>query len=129
MYRCVVDRNTVAADRIRMMLNHLLASVRTSLLDQTSRETYGRCIHRTPEFFNWIKDLRVEREFDHFFADFAGQGRIRWHYGVAHPLLCSFEDSFMAVRGRGWLNNADEARELVRTSRRCFIFFGSVIES
>ena len=101
------------------MLNDLLASVRTALLDETSRETYGRVIDRTPDrapgFFSWIQDLRAVQEFDQFFTDFAGQGRIRWHYGVAHPLLCSFEDSFMAERGRGWLKDANSARELVRT--------------
>ena len=133
MYRCIVDRNTVAADRIRDMLNRLLASVRTVLLDETSRETYGRCIDRTPdrapEFFNWIQDLRAGSGFNRFFTDFAGQGRIRWHYGVAHPLLCSFEDSFMAERGRGWLDNADRARELVRIYRRHYPLLVSAIES
>lgn len=133
MYRCVVDRNTVAADRIRDMLNRFLASVRTALLDEASRETYGRCIDRTadraPDFFNWIQDLRAESGFNLFFTDFAGQGRIRWHYGVAHPLLCSFEDSFMADCGRGWLDNANRARELVRTYRRRYPLFRPAIES
>ena len=34
----------------------------------------------------------------------------------AHPLLCSFEDSFMAEHGRGWLpeDNANRARTFVR---------------
>ena len=115
------------------MLNDLLVSVRKALLDQTSQETYARCIDRTPDhapgFFSWIQDLRAVREFEHFFTEFAGQGRIRWHYGVAHPLLCSFEDSFMAERGRGWLDNANRARELVRTLGKCFHLFVSVIES
>lgn len=120
------------------MLNDLLVSVRKALLDKTSRETYGRYINRTPDrapgFFSWIDDLGAVREFDQFFTDFAGQGRIRWHYGVAHPLLCSFEASFMAERGRGWFDNANRARanrarELVSTFGRCFHLFASIIES
>ena len=119
MSRCIVDRNTVAADRIRMKLNRLLAAVRSALLNDECRKFYGERIHATPEFFNWINILGDEI-FDDLFADFAGQGRIRWHYGIAHPLLCSFEDSFMAEHGRGWLpeNDANRARTFVRTSRR-----------
>ena len=121
---CVVDRNTVAAGRICSKLNRLLASVRDALVDDELRATYGELIERGPESFNWIKVLRDE-EFDVFFTDFAGQGRIRWHYGVAHPLLCSFEDSFMAEDGRGWLpeDNADRARTFVRVSQSMFSLF------
>ena len=96
-------------------------SVRNALVDDELRATYGELINRSPESFNWIKILRVEK-FDNFFTEFAGQGRIRWHYGVAHPLLCSFEDSFMAEDGRGWLpeDNADRARTFVRVSESYF---------
>ena len=54
--------------------------------------------------------------FDNFFTDFAGQARIRWHYGVAHSILCSFEDRFIAETGRGWLlqDSAHQVRTLVR---------------
>ena len=119
MCRCVVDRNTVAAGRSREKLNGLLASVRSALLNEEFRRIYGERIGRPPEFFDWIKYLDDEK-FDDFFIDFAGQGRIRWHYGVAHPLLCSFEDSFMAEYGRGWLpeDKANRARTLVRTFQR-----------
>lgn len=115
---CIVDRNAVAAGRICVKLNRLLASVRSALLDDRLRHTYGQQIYADPDFFNWINDLRHEK-FDEFFTDFAGQGRIRWHYGVAHPLLCSFEDSFMAEHGRGWLSkhNTNEARTKMRDHR------------
>ncbi|CAD6566990.1 MAG: hypothetical protein ASARMPRED_000454 [Alectoria sarmentosa] len=115
---CVVDRNAVAAGRICVKLNRLLASVRRALLDDELRRTYGEQIRASPEFFNWISILGDEK-FDDFFTDFAGQGRIRWHYGVAHPLLCSFEDSFMAEHGRGWLpeDNANRARTFMRDHR------------
>ena len=45
-----------------------------------------------------------------FFTRFAGQGRIRWHYGVAHSILTGIEDSFVADYGRDWLRNAEKAR-------------------
>ena len=106
-----------------MKLNRLVASVRNALLDDKLRMTYGKRIDAPSEFFDWIKLLDDER-FDDFFTDFAGQARIRWHYGVAHPLLCSFENSFMADHGRGWLpgngDNADRAKAFVRIFRRLF---------
>ena len=125
MCRCVVDRNTVAADRISKKLNRLLASVRSALLDNGLRMEYGKQICASPDFFDWV-DILDNEGFDAFFTDFAGQGRIRWHYGVAHPLLCSFEDSFMADHGRGWLpeNEANRARTFVRTDRKTFVLFG-----
>ena len=112
-----------------MKLNRLVASVRNALLDDKLRMIYGKRIHAPSEFFDWIKLLDDER-FDDFFTDFAGQARIRWHYGVAHPLLCSFEDSFMADHGRGWLpgNNADRARTFVRMCRKLFFLLGIGIE-
>ena len=75
---------------------------------------YGERIQAPSDFFNWIPKLDDE-SFDNFFTDYAGQARIRWHYGVAHSLLCNFEDSFMAESGRDWLteNNANQAKTLV----------------
>ena len=114
-----MDRNAVAAGRICSKLNHLLTSVRNALVDDELRAIYGELIDRDPESFQWIKG---DEEFGKFFTEFAGQGRIRWHYGVAHPLLCSFENSFMAEDGRCWLpeNNADRARTFVRVSESYF---------
>ena len=112
---CIVDRNTVAAGRIAVKLNRLLASVRSALLHDDLRTTYGRRIQAAPDFFHWIRVLN-DKQFDDLFTEFAGQARIRWHYGVAHPLLCSFEDSFMADHGRGWLpeHDANPAKTFVR---------------
>lgn len=125
---CVVDRNVVASRRICADLNSLLQSVRRALLDNDLANTYRERIHRPPEFFNWIQVLGYG-QFDDFFTDFAGQGRIRWHYGVAHPLLCSFEDSFMADYGRGWLpeDNANRARTLVRIFGVVIACFGLIL--
>lgn len=46
-----------------------------------------------------------------FFEDFAGQGRIRWHYGAAHPILAGIETIILdksrhsrsGRNGRNWL--------------------------
>ena len=113
---CVVDRNSIAAGRISVKLNRLLASVREALRDEDRQTSYAQSIHAKPGFFDWIGVLEDNR-FDNFFTEFAGQARIRWHYGVAHPLLCSFEDSFMAEHGRGWLpeNDANPAKTFVRS--------------
>ena len=99
-----------------MKLNRLLASVRSALLDDGLRMAYAERIYAPSEFFDWINFLNDER-FDVFFTDFAGQGRVRWHYGLSHSLLCSFEDSFMSEHGRGWLpeNNANQAKTFVCT--------------
>ena len=35
---------------------------------------------------------------------------MRWHYGVAHPILAGIEDSFVAEYGRDWLRDAEKAR-------------------
>ena len=113
--RCIVDRNTIAAERIAFKLNQtLLASVRSALRNDGLRMIYGERIQAPSDFFDWIPKLDDE-SFDNFFTDYAGQARIRWHYGVAHSLLCNFEDSFMAESGRDWLteNNANQAKTLV----------------
>lgn len=105
----------MAAGRISLKLNRLLASVRSALLDDDLLITYAERIHAPSDYFNWVTILD-DKEFDYFFTDFAGQARIRWHYGVAHPLLCSFEDSFMANTGRAWLleeDNANQAKTFV----------------
>lgn len=104
----------MAAGRISKKLNRLLASVRDALLDDELRAAYEERIHAPSGFFSW-RTVLDDQKFDNFFAEFAGQARIRWHYGVAHPLLCSFEDSFIPEYGRGWLseNNARQAKIFV----------------
>ena len=113
--RCIVDRNTIAAERIAFKLNqNLLASVRSSLRNDRHRTIYAERIQRPQAFFNWVQELDDE-SFEDVFTEYAGQARVRWHYGVSHSLLCSFEDSFMAESGRHWLteDNANQAKTLV----------------
>ena len=107
----IVDRNPVSAGSIRLELNSLLDDVRSALLDPDLRNTYMRVTGRTQEDFAWTNALNNDDYFHQdFFTRFAGQGRVRWHYGVAHPILASIESSFMAEYGRDWLKDPDRAR-------------------
>lgn len=107
----IVDRNPVSAGSIRLELNSLLDDVRSALLDRDLRSTYMRATGRTQQDFAWTNALNNEDYFHQdFFTHFAGQGRVRWHYGVAHPILAGIESSFMAEYGRDWLRDPDRAR-------------------
>ncbi|KAI9881549.1 MAG: hypothetical protein M1830_000113 [Pleopsidium flavum] len=107
----IVDRNPVATDDIRLKLNRLLDAIRLALLNPDLRITYMRDTGRTPQDFAWTMHLSNEDYFrEDFFTAFAGQGRVRWHYGVAHPILAGIENSFVAEYGRDWLRDAEEAR-------------------
>lgn len=107
----IVDRNPIQADAIRNKLNKLLDAVRRALLNKDLRETYIRETGRPREDFSWTEKLRNDDYFrEEFFTRFAGQGRVRWHYGVAHGILTGVEESYVAEKGRGWLWNSEEAR-------------------
>lgn len=120
----IVDRNPVAAEDVRSRLNVLVDMVAKALQEKDVRDHYIEAIRRdigsdSPRFRELVD--RVERiaatahhlEQD-FFQDFAGQGRVRWHYGAAQPILTDIETSYIAIQGREWLRNEPEARlELV----------------
>ena len=107
----IVDRNPVAADAIRLKLNRLLDAVRVALLDTHLRETYIRRIGRRERDFRWTARLSDDSFFrGDFFKAFAGQGRVRWHYGVAAPILAGIEHTILAKCGRKWLDEDDKAR-------------------
>ncbi|KAG8629995.1 hypothetical protein KVT40_001614 [Elsinoe batatas] len=56
-----------------------------------------------------------QRVFD-FFGTYAGQGRERWHYGVAHPILSTMEEAWVGSQEgkphgvRNWLIDEGVAR-------------------
>lgn len=107
----IVDRNPVAADSILLELNSYLDEVRCALLDVNLRTAYIQDTSKHQDDFAWTTALDNEDYFHQdFFKEFAGQGRLRWHYGVAHPIVASIEDTFMAVAGRNWLKDAEFAR-------------------
>lgn len=110
----VVDRNPVAAQSILIELNGLLDDVRSALLDPNLRDTYMRDTGRTREDFAWTNALSNEDYFrQDFFTQFAGQGRLRWHYGVAHSILAGIESAIVAESGRNWLRDAELARTVM----------------
>lgn len=110
----IVDRNPVAAGSILMELNNLLDEVRSALLNPELRSTLIRGTGITQEDFAWTDALYNEGYFrQDFFTQFAGQGRVRWHYGVAHPILEGIERTVMAEWGRNWLRDPDRARTLM----------------
>ena len=107
----IVDRNPVSSEAIRSKLNRLIESVRVALLNTELRETYIRETGRPQRHFTWTRMLSNDDYFrEDFFTKFAGQGRIRWHYGVAHSILAGAEESYIAEHGRNWLTNCEEAR-------------------
>ena len=110
----IVDRNPVSVDSICFELNRLLDDVRLALLNPDLRNTYMRDTGRTDRDFAWTNALNNE-DFYHqdFFTGFAGQGRVRWHYGVAHPILAGIESGYVAKYGRDWLRNPDAARTAI----------------
>lgn len=112
---CVVDRNPVSTTDVRMLLNGFLNDVRLSLLDIDNQKTYVKRQSRLTGRLEWLNDLTLhDKIFESFFRDFAGQGRTRWHYGVAHPVLAAVEDVGVANVGRGWLESLpDRHDELV----------------
>ena len=107
----IIDRNPMSSDDIRLRLNALLDKVRLALLNPELRDTYMRDTGRRPDDFAWTEALADHDYFSaSFFSDFAGQGRTRWHYGVAHPILAGIEDAYVAEYGRDWLRDTEAAR-------------------
>ncbi|KAI9681305.1 MAG: hypothetical protein M1817_002588 [Caeruleum heppii] len=107
----IVDRNPVAADDVCKRLNKLVARVRDALEDPSVRKAVCKLSGGDPDMYVWTNSISSEPLFaGDFFTDFVGQGRTRWHYGVAHPILAGIEANYVAERGRGWLQNDDDTR-------------------
>ncbi|KAK3621762.1 hypothetical protein LTR56_009721 [Elasticomyces elasticus] len=109
----VVDRNPTATKDLRVKFNRFWQEVRDALrdlqaepklLDGASDETE---ISQMPE----LGDCDLGALPDEIFVDFAGQGRLRWHRGIAHPILTGIEKSHAAAHGRGWFNDQALARK------------------
>lgn len=112
----IIDRNPISSDDVRLRLNALLDKVRLALLNNRLRDTYIRDIRRPPDDYKWTEELDNDEFFTaSFFSDFAGQGRSRWHYGVAHPILAGIEEAYVVANGRDWLRHSDAARTAMVT--------------
>ncbi|KAI9813607.1 MAG: hypothetical protein M1827_003677 [Pycnora praestabilis] len=109
----IVDRNPGRATEIRLKLNKFLTLVLEALEDPKKRKSLEASGEAEEGDFSWISGFQSEinyqrehslrHDYTPFFTQFAGQGRVRWHYGVAHPILSSIETAFIARYGRGWL--------------------------
>ncbi|GME43259.1 hypothetical protein GTA08_BOTSDO04595 [Neofusicoccum parvum] len=103
-----------APDDIRKKLNKLIDIVCKSLQDEEIREDFIGTFEGQPECKRmeaWVRRISEQSKYmQDFFVDFAGQGRVRWHYGAAHPILSDIEDCYVTRHGRGWLANEAEAR-------------------
>ncbi|KAH7394856.1 hypothetical protein DE146DRAFT_63761 [Phaeosphaeria sp. MPI-PUGE-AT-0046c] len=110
----IVDRNPIAAEAIRKKLNHLVDHVRNALHNEQNRNEFINTFRNHPNLKNLEKRIEsianAEENIHEFFEEFAGQARIRWHYGAAHPILSDIEDCYIAAKGRNWLADEGDAR-------------------
>ncbi|CBX89954.1 hypothetical protein LEMA_P124440.1 [Plenodomus lingam JN3] len=110
----IVDRNPIAAEAIRKKLNAIVDHVRHALRDNEHRKEFINTFQDQDDFEqlrSWVNKVTSKGEhMDDFFVEFAGQARIRWHYGVAHPILSDIENCYIAEKGRNWLAKEQEAR-------------------
>lgn len=119
----IVDRNPIASEAIRKKLNTLVDHVRHALRDSQHRRDFIESFRDQLNFDELKKEvdhlatLSAGEDMKNFFHEFAGQGRVRWHYGAAHPILSDIENCYIASKGRNWLANEAEARASLVTGR------------
>lgn len=112
----VVDRDFVSGEEVRVRLNNLINLVIDALADDEIRQEYKdglHDMHDAAQMGVWLDSIvrqTKETNMKDFFLDYAGQGRVRYHYGAAHPILCDIERSYIVARGRAWMTNEREAR-------------------
>ncbi|TKA45301.1 hypothetical protein B0A54_04397 [Friedmanniomyces endolithicus] len=112
----IVDRNPASADDIRKKLNRLIDHVRKSLMDDQIRAAFVNTIDDVAERteMQWrIDDIGLHCKAmgdTPFFESFSGQGRVKWHYGAAHAILCDVEEIYVGPEGRNWLHDECRAR-------------------
>lgn len=111
----ILDRNPVASDDIQRKLNKLVDLVCDSLLDEGIRIAYIASCGDMPQAQQmawWVGKIADKARVikGEYFCGFAGQARTRFHYGAAYAVLCDVERSFLAERGRDWLQNPRKAR-------------------
>ena len=110
----IVDRNPIAAEAIRKKLSTLVDHVRHALRDKQHRKEFIETFRGEPNYHELKAQIEiVAKKAQHmhgFFVDFAGQARVRWHYGAAHAILSDIEGCYIQEKGRNWLANEREAR-------------------
>lgn len=107
----VVDRNPTATKDLCLKLNRFVAEAREALRSLQGDHTQLIEVDGLPK----ATSLRIDEKLldclpEDMFVDFAGQGRLRWHRGVAHPILAGIEASYAAEQGRGWFEHGESAK-------------------
>ena len=140
----IVDRNPANSSSVEDSLNNLVGSVKEELVSSSDIEQRRRLSSpnnseqyhssrqsRRPSMVasssttktDWVTALK-ENAFDgEFFVGFGGQGRRRWHYGVANAILAGLEDQFIKQHGRNWLSVIDVREQLVKPGKSPGIYF------
>lgn len=111
----IVDCGSVSASEMRDEINALVDLVSKSLQNPVLCRHFIDSFCHWPEFETMRDRVTKISNQSHklqggFFTSFAGQGRVRWHYGVAHPLLSEIENCHIADHGRNWLADEEQAR-------------------
>jgi hypothetical protein len=107
----IVDRNAIATRDLRWNLNQIFAEAREAL--RTLRGQYAKIVEidGLPKASDLcLSDKLLDSLPEDIFVDFAGQGRLRWHRGVAHAILTRLERSCVTEHDRGWLERGEPAR-------------------
>ena len=107
----LVDRNAIATRDLRSNINWIFTGAREAL--RSLGGEYSRVIEidgLPKDSHLHLNDKLLGSLPEDIFAEFAGQGRLRWHQGVAHAILNGLERSYVAEHGRGWLKNGELAR-------------------
>lgn len=107
----IIDRYPIGVDAFRMKLNAWVDHFRHSLASEQIRNGFIATFRGIDNYKGLaarlllVAELSTSHDTSGFFEDFAGQGRIRWNHGIAHPILIDIERL-----GRKWLADEREAR-------------------
>lgn len=107
----LVDRNAIATKDLRSNLNWIFAGALEGI--RLLQGQYNKIVEvdNLPKGSNLRVDAKLLGSMpEDIFTEFAGQGRLRWHRGVAHAILTGIEKSYASEHGRGWLEDGELAR-------------------
>lgn len=65
----------------------------------------------------WVLKIKPDET---FFVGYGGQGRKRWHYGIAHGILQGLKDDLIKINGRGWIYHPRHRDYLVQRPTETF---------
>lgn len=118
---CIVDRNPAASEAVQKALMAHIKLTRETLVSRQERQEALEREEAQPHSrknsyeAHWTYHLKSNfDDWDRLFNRFAGQGRVRFHYGVAQPIIRGIEQTLdMQNGGRGWLSRPYARRNLI----------------